>query len=178
MADQPKKHTLARDGNGELLPAGETARRDGGRWHPTDKQMAALEYCQERNYGHSVTDLAKNIDIHRGSYYEWFKNPAFAGWWTDQMEMHFALRLPKVYAALFESAEGGKDAPRSVTAACKIVLDRFDKKFMPQARHDVSITGELKLDLSEQKIRNICQQVIDRIAADSAGERGDAPGPS
>lgn len=150
--------------------------RDGREWRPTVAQMAALEFCQDRDYGSNIRALAKAIGIHHASYYKWLKTPAFVEWWKERLDEHFTRQLPRVYAAMFKSATTGKDVARNAAAAQKLFLQRFDKAYAPRSRRDVSLKGQMDVGLSDEKANRICDEVIARFAANAAGERSGPDG--
>ena len=117
---------------------------------PSEKQRSLLMAAQDASYGGCVRAWCRAAEIHHGSYYRWIEDPNFCKWWRAEAEKFFCLRLPRIHAALFDAAtrpRTRKEAQIDVAAA-KLVLERYDKGFVPRSRQDHVVTPGV-LDLSE-----------------------------
>ena len=128
---------------------------------PSKKQLSLLMAAQKASYGGGVRAWCRTAEIHHGSYYRWIEDPNFRRWWMAEAEKFFCLRLPRIYGALFDAAtrpRKRKDAQIDVAAA-KLVLERYDKGFVPRTRQDhVVAAGVLDLtDLTEAELSRACK---------------------
>ena len=117
--------------------------KDSTDFTPSATQKALLSVMQECDYGRSITEACAEAKVGRRTFYGWTDNPQFCRWWVEQAERHFSRELPRIYAALVRSATE-KDAPGNV-AASRLLLERFDKSFVPRSRKDLSVDAPFAL---------------------------------
>ena len=119
-------------------------KNDMTNWTPTENQLKALKHAQEQRYDYSVTALCQAIGIARQSYYGWFETPEFSEWWINALERHFGQRLGKWYQGLEQIGTGASDGKAS---AYKILLERFDKAYLPKTKQQVQHSGGVGVEV-------------------------------
>ena len=134
---------------------------------PSENQLKLLKVFQDADYDIKVTEACRAAKLDRAStYYQWMKNEAFATWWKDKAVEFFGRLLPGVYGALNTAATGG-DPRRCVNhAAAKILLDRFDKGFLPASK----IEHSGSVDMSEMTPEQLAARA--RVLLDGKEDRG------
>ena len=168
MVSDSDKMRIARDRDGKPLPGGTVPRRDGGQWHPTETQVAALNYWQDRDYGGTVKEMTKEIGFARTTFYQWLHTPAFVSWWNEQLQQYFARQLPRVYSALIKEATGKADHQRSMVAAARVFLERYDKLYTPRGQRDVPLKGQMHVRPSNEEMEKVFNEIIARHKLDAA----------
>ena len=103
-------------------------------FEPTENQEKVLRLFQDHDYSITVTGACEQAGISRAAYYQWFNRPEFCEWWEQAAERHFAMRLPAVYAAVYDAATKG--AQGKDMAAAKLFIQRFDAKFLPKTQQE------------------------------------------
>ncbi len=122
---------------------------------PGENQKAVLAAFEDAHYDISVAEACRKAGVDRTTFYTWFNRPGFADWWLAQANAHFGRMLPKVYADLARMSGGGEGSH----GAAKILLDRFDKGFLPARRKEVEHRGMGIEDLSHDAIERIAAMV-------------------
>ncbi len=184
MVEESDKMRLALDEDGKPLPGGPVRQRDGKRWHPTENQVAALEYVLERDCKFKIAEMAKAIGMSRRNWCDWRHTPAFVAWWKEKLDEWVVDELPAIYAALVRAAKGQKSASRMQVAAAKVLIERFDRAYAPWARRDVNLKGGASVGVGNAKLEAILDEVIARfpkqptLAQDTAGEHAGEENPA
>ena len=106
-------------------------------FEPNELQLSLLKVFEDADY--DITDKAacEQAGISRRVIYKWFAKPEFREWWTEKRNHRGFMRLHQVDRYLGQSASG-KNRDVSV-AACKLLLERFDADYSPQARQSVTL---------------------------------------
>ncbi len=113
-------------------------------FQPSESQLEVLKAFQAKGYDCSVEDGCSNTSTHRVTWYKWHDDcPGFSDWWAAKAITYFARKLPAIYAALTKGAKvrltGGDPT------AAKLLLERFDKGFVPRSAKDINahLTGSI-----------------------------------
>lgn len=180
---QPAGGGFARDELGRPLPGASTL---SGEWHPTEYQVKALEYVLLKECHFTIKAMAKAIGMEPNNWTYWRKIPGFVAWWRQNLDEYMHDQLPVIMATLLKIAKGGKVATRMQVAAAKLIMERYDRAYIPRSRADVNVKGELKLGVGNSKLEAIFDQIASRFpkqralaqdpAAEHAGEEEDSPG--
>ena len=111
-------------------------------WTPTDNQLEALRLAEKAEWKYTVGNLCQDVGISRAAYYQWFDTPGFVEWWGTAVDRWFTMRMPGMYGDVLEAVrmEGSK---RNISAA-KLLAERFDKRYVPRSRQDVSADVAVK----------------------------------
>jgi len=131
---------------------------------PTAHHKTLLSAFQDSDYLGGISENCRQAGIDRSCYYDWMDNvQGFAEWWRMKAELHFTRLLPDIYAALRKSASG-LDKKRTINhAAAKILLDRFDKGFLPATKTEHAGSVEVDLaDMTPEQLSAEVQALADR----------------
>tara|TARA_Y100000310_G_C20225590_1_gene597756 strand:+ start:108 stop:605 length:498 start_codon:yes stop_codon:yes gene_type:complete len=106
--------------------------------------MLALESAfRAKGYDVDIRDACRSAGVHHSSYYDWLDNPDYRDWHDDKVERHFTQATAGIYRAIHKAA--GKTYARGDatynTAAQKLYLERFDKRYAP--RTNVEHSGKV-----------------------------------
>ena len=114
---------------------------------PTEIQEAFVSKMRANGYNISYDTAAIGIGTTEATIYNWFKKPAFAEWFQGEAARHFAMKMPRVWAALYDSAISatGPTDSKYNPAAQKLALDRFDKDFVPKSKTEIDTPSPLVL---------------------------------
>ncbi len=168
---QKQMRKKARDAQGNRLPGGAVLNRAGHEWHPTENQMDALAYCQKRDYNYKITLMAKSLEMDDHTFRKWFDGPAFVSWWNEQTEKYMARQIPRIMSAMIDEATGKKKSGRSGAAAARLILDRYDKQFIPKSQTEINVKGRIDVEHSSKQFDQLCDEITRRHAALPASER-------
>ncbi len=141
-------------------------------FQPSEAQQAVVDRFQAKGYAISVRDACNRNETQRVQFYRWFRDPGFRAWWIEEIERYFAARLPEIYADLFDAALSKDDRPRAV-AAHKLVLERFDRRFMPKSKQFVDVDAEATLTI-EEAIKRFDAAVPGRVTNADSGPVGES----
>jgi hypothetical protein len=97
-------------------------------WAPSPEMKRALQVCQQSGFSQPIQSIMRKASIPLGAWYRWWNSAHFREWWCDQAEKTMMQRLPEVHEAMIDRAIG--DRPDADPVAAKLVLERFDPKYI------------------------------------------------
>lgn len=136
---------------------------DGKAWHPNENQVNALNYVLSKDCDFKIGAMAKAIGMSPQNWPAWRNSPAFVAWWRQKLEQYIHDELPAIMACLLKTAKGKKSATRMQVAAIKLLMERYDKAYIPRSHMDVKHSGEVKLGIGNAKLEAIFDEVASRF---------------
>jgi hypothetical protein len=110
------------------------------KWEPTENQQAVLTAVVESDCTIGLLEVCATVGVSHQAYYKWFQTPGFVAWWDAQIESWASRKKESVYGALINAANRStsKDEARYDTAAIKLYMERFDDKYKPASRSEIT----------------------------------------
>ena len=108
-------------------------------FNPTENQERVINAYEASDCMCNVSELCKAGGISRPTFYAWLDDPDFRAYWEDRREKRAVLAVGVADRGMRASA-AGKNKDVNV-AACKLILERFDKNYAPRAKQEIELTG-------------------------------------